>query len=67
MTPYNQCHFSLQQVQLVKVTEGMILRDDKYIPFAIYKERGHKVLGVSKPIAHTDHLCVVSFPGMVRR
>ncbi len=31
MTPYNQCHFSLQQVQLVKVTEGMILRDDKYI------------------------------------
>ncbi len=38
MTPYNQCHFSLQQVQLVKVTEGMILRDDKYIvPKALQK------------------------------
>ncbi len=38
MTPYNQCHFSLQQVQLVKVTEGMILRDDKYIvPEALQK------------------------------
>ncbi len=38
MTPYNQCHFSLQQDQLVKVTEGMILRDDKYIvPEALQK------------------------------
>ncbi len=38
MTPYNQCHFSLQKVQLVKVTEGMILRDNKYIvPEALQK------------------------------